>query len=336
MSSTLTKYESSRLVSARGLFKTYWYHEKDPGLPGALKGLLRGRKSFVHAVQGIDFHLHAGELVGFIGPNGAGKTTTLKMLSGILFPSAGTVEVLNHVPHRREKEFLKKIAFVAGQRNRLFWDLPAEEYFQFCKTVYEIPDDIYWSNRSRLVEMADIGSILRIPQRKLSTGQRKRCELVAALLHEPRVIFLDEPTNALDLLNAGKLRQFIRAKARDGRGGIILTSHNMADIADVCDRIVIINAGRIVFDGDLATLYRRFAPKKRLHVVFNGVWDPDRLTGMGEVSVLNPQEAMLEVEPVETAAVAARICAQFPISDITIGEPPLEGIIASIYVQRPE
>jgi ABC-2 type transport system ATP-binding protein len=321
-------------VSARNLSKTYWFYEKQAGLSGAVKALFKGRKTFIRAVQGIDFHLHTGEVVGFIGPNGAGKTTTLKMLAGILFPSGGSLDVLGHIPHRREKEFLKKIAFVAGQRNRLFWDLPAEEYFQFCKVVYEIPDDRYAATKTRLVEMAGIGGTLTVPQRKLSAGQRKRCELVAALLHDPRVIFLDEPTNALDLVNARKLREFIRAKARDGNHGIILTSHNMADIAEVCDRIVIINAGRIAFDGDLLSLYQQFATKKQIKILFNGHWSRGLLERLGKLSVLSPQEAVLEVEPAETARVAAQICSTFPIRDISIIEAPIERIIESIYAQR--
>jgi ABC-2 type transport system ATP-binding protein len=321
-------------VAARNLSKSFWFYEKEPGLSGSLRALLKGRKAFIQAVQGIDFHLYPGEVVGFIGPNGAGKTTTLKMLAGILFPSGGTLDVLGHIPHRREKEFLKKIAFVAGQRNRLFWDLPAEEYFQFCKVVYEIPDDRYGAAKTRLVEMAGIGDTLTVPQRKLSAGQRKRCELVAALLHEPRVIFLDEPTNALDLVNARKLRGFIRAKAKDGHHGIILTSHNMADIEEVCDRIVIINAGRIAFDGSLSSLYQRFATQKQIKIIFNGPWSRDQLAQLGELTMANSHEAVLDVEPAETARVTAHICSNFPIRDITIIDPPIERIIESIYAQR--
>lgn len=334
MPSPSTPSPAPAAVSARSLSKTYWFHEKEPGLSGAFRALVRGRKKFVPAVQGIDFQLHAGERVGFIGPNGAGKTTTLKMLSGILCPTAGTIDVLGHVPHRREKEFLKKIAFVAGQRNRLFWDLPAEEYFHFCRVVYEIPDERYAAAKKRLVEMADIGDILTVPQRKLSAGQRKRCELVAALLHDPRVIFLDEPTNALDVLNARKLREFIRAKARDGLHGIILTSHNMAEIGEVCDRLVIIHGGRIIFNGDLASLYERFLPRKQIRVLFDGPWARDALAQLGSLLRADAHEALLEVEAPAAARAAAFICSRFSIRDITITEMPLERIIESIYAQR--
>jgi len=334
MSRPCNTSEAPLAVTARHLSKTYWFYEKEPGLSGAVKALFKGRKTVVRAVQDIDFRLHTGEVVGFIGPNGAGKTTTLKMLAGILFPSGGTLDVLGHIPHRREKEFLKKIAFVAGQRNRLFWDLPAEEYFQFCKIVYEIPDEHYFAAKTRLVEMAGIGDTLAVPQRKLSAGQRKRCELVAALLHDPRVIFLDEPTNALDLVNARKLREFIRAKAKAGNHGIILTSHNMADIGEVCDRIVIINAGQIAFDGSLSSMYRRFATKKQIKILFNGPWSRDLVARLGELTIVDPHEAVLEVEPAETARVAAHICSNFPIRDITIIEAPIERIIEAIYAQR--
>ena len=320
-------------VSARNLTMTYWFHEKSPGLSGALKALFRSRKKCIQAVQAIDFDLRAGELVGFIGPNGAGKTTTLKMLSGILCPTAGTIDVLGHVPHRREKAFLKTIAFVAGQRNRLFWDLPAEEYFHFCRVVYEIPEERYAAAKRRLVDMADIGDILSVPQRKLSAGQRKRCELVAALLHDPRVIFLDEPTNALDLVNARKLREFIRAKARDGRHGIILTSHNMADISEVCDRLVIIHSGKIVFNGSLASLYERFLPRKQIKILFDGPWARDELAPLGDLVRVDAPEVVLEVEAAAAARAAAFICSRFSIRDIAIMEVPLEKIIESIYAQ---
>jgi ABC-2 type transport system ATP-binding protein len=321
-----------KAISARNLCKTYWFYDKEAGLSGSLKALFRAKRVNVEAVREISLDVELGELVGFIGPNGAGKTTTLKMLSGILHPSAGWVEVMKFRPFRREKEFLKTITLVTGQRNRLFWDLPAEDYFQFCKVVYEIPLDVYRRNFNTLVELADIGGILKVPQRKLSFGQRKRCELVAALLHDPSVIFLDEPTNAVDLINARKIREFIREKAKDGLHTTILTSHNMSDIEQVCDRIIIVNQGKIVFDGNIRDLMRLSGFKKQVRVLFNGLWSVDQVRKVGDVKEMDGKELLLEVETDKAASVASYLFANFPVQDIGITDPPLEQVIESIYL----
>lgn len=320
-----------KAILARNLSKTYWFYEKEAGLSGSIKALFRGIKVFVEAVKEINLDVDVGEVVGFIGLNGAGKTTTLKMLSGILHPTDGHVEVMGFSPFRREKAFLKNITFVTGQRNRLFWDLPAEEYFHFCKIVFEIPEKVFQRNLRNLIELADIGNILEIPQRNLSTGQRKRCELVAALLHDPRVIFLDEPTNAIDLTNTRKIREFIREKRKEGRYTIILTSHNMSDIEQVCDRIVIINRGRIVFDGSIRDLNHIDGFKKQIKVVFNGHFTLDQVKELGEIRKMNGQEVLLEVEPDRAASIASHLFANFHIKDISITDPPLEEIIESYY-----
>lgn len=288
----------------------------------------------MEAVRGIDFAIKVGELVGLIGPNGAGKTTTLKMLSGILHPTEGQVEVMGFLPFRREKSFLKKITFISGQRNQLFWDLPAQEYFNFCKVVYEIPEGLFQSNLKKLVELAEIEDILRVPQRKLSFGQRKRCELVATLLHDPQVIFLDEPTNALDLINARKIREFIKEKGKEGKCSVILTSHNMSDIEQVCERVIIINAGRIVFDGGTRELSRLDGIRRQIRVEFNGPWAIDEVKKMGTVKERNGQEILLEVESERAASVASHLFANFPVKDIGITNPPLEKVIESIYLKE--
>lgn len=288
----------------------------------------------MEAVRGIDFAIKVGELVGLIGPNGAGKTTTLKMLSGILHPTEGQVEVMGFLPFRREKSFLKKITFISGQRSQLFWDLPAQEYFNFCKVVYEIPEGLFQSNLKKLVELAEIEDILRVPQRKLSFGQRKRCELVATLLHDPQVIFLDEPTNALDLINARKIREFIKEKGKEGKCSVILTSHNMSDIEQVCERVIIINAGRIVFDGGTRELSRLDGIRRQIRVEFNGPWAIDEVKKMGTVKERNGQEILLEVESERAASVASRLFANFPVKDIGITNPPLEKVIESIYLKE--
>jgi ABC-2 type transport system ATP-binding protein len=320
-----------KAIHAKDLSKTYWFYEKGAGLAGSLKSLLGGKKVSVDAVKGINLDIGIGEIVGFIGPNGAGKTTTLKMCAGILYPSGGEVEVMGFIPHRREKGFLKHITFVAGQRNRLFWDLPAEEYFEFCRVVYEIPRAVYRRNLTELTDLAGIGDILRTPQRKLSAGERKRCELVAALLHDPRVIFLDEPTNALDLISAGNIREFIREKGKAGNHTIILTSHNMADIAHVCERVVIINKGKIVCDEDIRELSRHRGFRKQIRVVFDGPWSLSQVEGLGDVVRIDAHEVLMEVDHESAASVASSLFSHFPVKDIGIMDQPLEKIIKSFF-----
>ena len=323
-----------KAIQARNLSKRYWLYEKEAGISGSIKALFRGKKVFVEAVRDIDLDAELGEIIGFIGPNGAGKTTTLKMFSGILYPTDGQVQVMGFLPFRREKAFLKQITFISGQRNQLFWDLPAEEYFNFCRVVYEIPQEVYQKNLRDLIDLAEIGDILEVPQRKLSFGQRKRCELVAALLHDPRIIFLDEPTNGLDLINARKIREFIKDKGKEGRYTIILTSHNMADIEQVCERVVIINTGKIVFDGNIRELGRLDGFKRQIRVIFNGPWALDQVGKMGRIIEKNGEEVLIEVGSSEAALVASNLFSYFPIKDISITNPPLEKIIETIYLRE--
>jgi ABC-2 type transport system ATP-binding protein len=323
-----------RAIRAQNLSKTYSFYEKERGIKGSLRGLFRRRRVLVEAVKEIDLDIGVGEVVGFIGPNGAGKTTTLKMLSGILYPSGGQLEVLGFIPFKREKAFLKNITLVSGQRSRLFWDLPAEDYLSFLKVVYEIPEDVYRQNLQSLVQLAEIGEILRVPQRKLSVGQRRRCELVAALIHDPKVIFLDEPTNAIDLMNARKIRQFIKERGKEGRYCIVLTSHHMADIEQVCERLIIINRGRIVYDGRTQDLTRLNGLNKQMRAVLQDPFAVEHVGRLGKIIEKNGQEILLEVEPHRAASVASELLANFSVKDISIMDPPLEKIIESIYEGR--
>jgi ABC-2 type transport system ATP-binding protein len=323
----------TKAILARNLSKTYSFYEKEVGIAGSIKGLFQKRKVYVEAVREINLDVEAGGVVGFIGPNGAGKTTTLKMLSGVLYPSSGYVEVLGFIPSKREKAFLKNITFVTGQRSRLFWDLPAGEYFNFCKVVYEVPEEVYQNNLKDLVKLAEIGDILRVPQRKLSVGQRRRCELVAALLHDPKVIFLDEPTNAIDLINTRRIREFIKSKGKEGRYTIILTSHNMADIEQVCERVIIISMGKIIFDGGIQDLNRMNGVRKQIRVVFDGQWSMGEVEKLGKIIEKNGYEVLLEVESDKAATVASNLFSRFQVKDIGITNPPLEKIIESIFLR---
>lgn len=323
-----------KAIFARRLIKNYWFYKKEAGIKGSFKYLFRGEKVFVEAVKGIDLEVEAGETVGLIGPNGAGKTTTLKMLCGILYPTSGEIEVLGFLPFRREKEFLRQITFLSGQRNQLFWDLPAEEYFNFCRVVYQLPEDIFRSRLKRLVQLAEIDDILHVPQRKLSFGQRKRCELVASLLHDPKAIFLDEPTNGLDLINARKIREFIKERAKEGRYTIILTSHNMADIEQVCERVVILNMGNIVYDGKIDDLSRLNGFKRKIRAVFRDSSSMEGIERLGKAIRIDGQEILLEVPPEKATDVASTLISQFHVQDIRVEAPSLETIIEYIYRKK--
>jgi ABC-2 type transport system ATP-binding protein len=323
----------TKSIIARALSKTYSYYEKEAGLSGSLKSLFRVNKVEVKAVKEIDFEVNAGEVVGFIGPNGAGKTTTLKMLCGILYPTSGHLEVNGFSPFRRDKAFLQSITFLTGQRDRLFWDLPASEYFEFCKVIYEIPKETFNRNIKRLVEMAEIGDILKTPQRKLSFGQRKRCELVASLLHDPKVIFLDEPTNAMDLINAKKLRDFIKEQGKESNRTIIITSHNMSDIENVCHRVVIINRGAIVFDDTIEILKRMHGFRRQIRIFFSGPWEIEGVANLGDIIKQNDREVILEIDAEKTLTITTHLFKTFPVKDINIEGLGLERIIESIYLK---
>jgi ABC-2 type transport system ATP-binding protein len=259
----------NRAVIVDGLVKNFEVTEKEPGLGGAIKSLVSPKKKQVNALKGISFTIQPGELVGFIGPNGAGKTTTLKTLSGLLYPTSGFVEVLEYDPWERKPEFLKQISLVMGQKNQLWWDLPAIETFELNRAIYEIPTKFYRENLEELIALLDIGKLLQTPVRKLSLGQRMRMELTAALLHKPKVLFLDEPTIGLDLVAQQKMRDFIYDYNRKYEATILLTSHNMDDLTDLARRVIVISKGRILFDGALEDLVTRFAKEKIIKATLN-------------------------------------------------------------------
>lgn len=247
------------IIEVKNLSKTYEYYKKQPGLLASVKGLFRREKLYIEAVKEINFNIEEGELVGFLGPNGAGKTTTLKMLSGILYPSGGEARVLGHIPWKRQKEYQKQFALVMGQKNQLWWDLPAMESFILNKEIYEVPDKEFKYNLAELTELLDVKDILDIQVRKLSLGQRMKCELIAALLHKPKVLFLDEPTIGLDVVAQKNIRDFIKKYSQEEKTTIILTSHYMEDISQLCRRIIIIDLGRIIYDGRLDDLMKKYA-----------------------------------------------------------------------------
>jgi ABC-2 type transport system ATP-binding protein len=318
-------------IRVRDLRKTYVVSEREPGAVAALKSFVRRRTSEIHAVDGISLDLVPGEIVGFLGPNGAGKTTTLKMLSGLLHPTAGEVTVLGHVPARREREFLRQITLVMGQRNQLVWDIPAADSFELNRAIYRIPRADYRRTLDELVALLELEPLLAKPVRNLSLGERMKCEVAAALLHRPRVVFLDEPTIGLDVTMQRRLREFIAEYNRRSGATVLLTSHYMADVEALCRRVVVIHHGRILFDGELSVLVGRFTSHKTITVRLADC--AADLSGYGELVSCEEGLAMFRVPKAETARVTARLLSELPVTDLTVEDPPLEEVIERVFSQ---
>lgn len=318
-------------ISVSRLKKYYQVHEKEPGVLGSIKSLFKRKYKDVKAVDGISFEIEKGELVGFIGPNGAGKTTTLKCLSGLLYPTSGEISVLDFNPWERKSEFLKQIALVMGQKNQLWWDLPPMETFTLNKEIYEIPQKQFEETLDELVKLLEVRDILKVQVRKLSLGQRMKCELIAALLHSPKVLFLDEPTIGLDVVMQKKMRDFIKEYNRREKSTILLTSHYMEDVKELCQRVIIIDKGKIIFDGKLSEIVEKFAPQKILSVVFSKEFDLRKLDNIGEVKELDFPKAEILVSREASNSAAAELLHHFPVADLNISEIPIEDIIRQIF-----
>lgn len=313
------------------LVKNFEVSQKEPGLSGAIKSLLSPKKKTIHALKGVSFTIQPGELVGFIGPNGAGKTTTLKTLSGLLYSSGGFVEVLEHDPWERKPEFLKQIALVMGQKNQLWWDLPAIETFELNRAIYEIPTKTYNENLKELADLLEIGKLINTPVRKLSLGQRMRMELTAALLHKPKVLFLDEPTIGLDLIAQQKMRDFIYDYNTRFGATIILTSHNMDDLINLARRVIVIDEGVLLFDGALEELVNKFAKEKIIKARLGNGENLRGLESIGKVKKLAFPEVTIAVPREATAVAASELLQNFPVEDLTIEEVPIEDIIRKVF-----
>lgn len=324
----------SEAILARELGKTYVSHKKDPGIKGSLKGLFTRQKVEVEAVKQVSFTIEQGELVGFLGPNGAGKTTTLKMLTGILYPTSGEAKVLGFKPFDRKPEMLRQIAFVVGNKQQLWWDLPAWDSYLVLKELYEIPEDKFNERANTLVDMLDLRALINTQVRKLSLGERMKCELVAALLHRPRVVFLDEPTLGLDVVSQKRIRAFLKKLHQEERCTIILTSHYMQDVEELCNRVIVIDHGSLVFDGTLETLAKRYTDSRRIKLTFVDTPDPERLKSFGSVVALEDGEAVIETRQSEIAAVTAKVLSEFEVADLAIEEVPIEEVIADLFSQK--
>jgi len=313
------------------LVKNFEVTEKGKGLSGSISSLIKPKKKVVKALKGVSFSIEEGELVGFIGPNGAGKTTTLKVLSGLLYPTAGFVQVMGYYPWDRNHDFLKKISLVMGQKNQLWWDLPAIDSFELNKEIYEIPKKEYERNLEELVSLLEVKHFLNVQVRRLSLGQRMRLELIAALLHHPKVLFLDEPTVGLDIIAQAKIKNFISDYNRLNKATILLTSHNMNDVLDLAKRLIVVNEGMIIFDGQIKELVSRFAKKKLIKVYLAKETDIKKMEKIGQIRKLALPEVVIAVPREASAVAAAEVLQDFPVVDINIEEEPIENIIRRIF-----
>jgi viologen exporter family transport system ATP-binding protein len=331
--------ELSPSIHVKDLRKSFFVAQRESGVGAALTSLVRRRKEEIIAVGGISFALNPGEMVGFLGPNGAGKTTTLKMLSGLLHPTGGEVSVLGHVPWKREKGFLRQITLVMGQRSQLVWDIPAADSFELNRAIYRIPTSDYRNTVEELTELLELGPLLRKPVRNLSLGERMKCELAAALLHRPRVVFLDEPTIGLDVTMQRRIRAFLARYNQRFGATVLLTSHYMADVEALCRRVIVIHHGRLLFDGDLATLVGKFTAHKTIVVKLeaaeaDGVLAERVLAYLGSYGeVISREEGVvtLRVPREETPRVTGRILADLPVMDLTVEDPPIEEVIERVF-----
>jgi ABC-2 type transport system ATP-binding protein len=302
------------VVHVAGLEKVFKVPEREAGLRASVASLFRRRWRDVRAVDGVSFDVGAGEVVGFLGPNGAGKTTTLKMLSGLLHPTGGEARVLGHVPWKRERDYLRRMTLVMGNRNQLQWDLPALDSFELNRAIYRLPPEQFRETRDELIELLDIGDLVRKPVRQLSLGERMKVEVVGSLLHLPQVLFLDEPTIGLDVTMQKRIRSFVAAYNERYGATVLLTSHYMADVEALCKRVIVIHHGRLLFDGRLDALADRFGAYKTIQAVLA---DGELMT--------------LQVPRLETSAVTARLLAEHEVHDLTVEDPPIEDVIEQVF-----
>jgi len=322
---------SESVVHVSELTKVFKVPEREAGLRAAAKSLFHRETRDVRAVNAVSFEIGPGEVVGFLGPNGAGKTTTLKMLSGLLFPTSGEARVLGHVPSRREKDYLRQMTLVMGNRNQLQWDLPAMDSFELNRAIYRLTREDFVAIRDEMIELLDIGDLVRKPVRQLSLGERMKVEVVGSLLHRPQVLFLDEPTIGLDVTMQKRIRGFISEYNRRYGATVLLTSHYMADVVALCRRVIVIHHGRIMFDGNLSALSDRFAAYKTIEVALAD--GSSQLDSYGDVLERDGDRVKLRVPKAETPRIAALLLSEQQVVDLTIEDPPIEDVIELVFAE---
>jgi ABC-2 type transport system ATP-binding protein len=319
------------IIAVENLSKIYPVAIKQPGLKGTLNHFFKRTYREIKAVSNVSFKIEPGEVVGFLGANGAGKTTTLKMLTGLIYPSSGEVRVADYIPFRRQPKFLNKISLVMGQKQQLLWDLPALDSLRINAAIYQIPEKIFQQRLKELTAMLSLENKLTQPVRKLSLGERMKAELLAALLHHPQVLFLDEPTLGLDVNAQVAVRAFLQQYNERYGATIILTSHYMADITALCDRVLLIHQGSLIYDGSLDGLLDRFAPCKQVTVELERVVNREELALYGDIEVIEGQQVKLFVSREHLTPTISRILAQLPVTDLSVNDPPIEEVIGRLF-----
>jgi ABC-2 type transport system ATP-binding protein len=319
------------VIEIEGLSKSYRVYQKKEGLLASIGGLFWRQYRTIEAVRSISLTVEQGQFVAFLGPNGAGKTTTLKLLSGVITPTAGSARVLGHVPWKRENAYRRRFALVMGQKNQLWWDLPAAESFRLHQHIYRIEPEQFERTRDELTSLLGVGSLLSQPVRELSLGERMKMELIAALLHSPDVLFLDEPTIGLDVIAQYKVQSFLRYYQEHRKITILLTSHYMKDVAALCRRVVIIALGRIVYDGSLSGIVDRFSGHKVISLQFSDGQIPPGLARYGEVLSEEAPRVKLRTQRSVVPEVLGRLLAGYAVEDVSVEDPPLEEVIAEMF-----
>jgi ABC-2 type transport system ATP-binding protein len=319
------------MIRARDLTKHFKVHRRKPGFAAAMKSLVRRKYDVVKAVDGVTFTIEKGERVGFLGPNGAGKTTTLKVLSGLLHPTSGEVEVAGHVPFRREAELLGKITLVMGQKSQLIWDLPPSETYAMNRAIFDVPHAEFDKTLGELTELLELGSLVDKPTRQLSLGERMKCELAAALLHGPTTLFLDEPTIGLDVAMQVAIRDFVRSYNQRHEATVILTSHYMDDVVALCPRIIVIDQGTLIHDGDLRQLIKTMDPDKRVSFTLVAPASDEDIAKLGTVMTREAQRITRKVAEGNLPGVVGHLLGTLKAADLAIEDPPLEDILRDMF-----
>jgi ABC-2 type transport system ATP-binding protein len=323
-------------IQVSGLCKEYRVYRKREGLLASVRGLFRRQYDVVRAVQNVSFEIQAGEMVAFLGPNGAGKTTTLKLLAGLIYPTSGAATVLGHTPWKRENSYRRRFSLVMGQKNQLWWDLPAQESFRLHKEIYRIESAAFDRRIDELTELLEVKKLVGQPVRELSLGERMRMELIAALLHSPDVLLLDEPTIGLDVVSQRKVQEFLKHYQQQQGITVILTSHYMKDVEALCSRAVIINDGELKHDGPLAEIVDRFSQDKVIELLFAGSSFPTDLDQYGSVFEAKPPRVKLKVPRAKIPEVLSSILTRYTIDDVSVQERPLEEVIAELFESQKE
>ncbi len=319
------------IIEATNLTKIYRVSQRKKGLLGAVRGLFRREVKEVRAVDGINFTIEPGEMVAFLGPNGAGKTTTLKMLSGIIYPTSGSARVLGFVPWERAHAFRRRFALVMGQKNQLWWDLPAADSFELHREIYSLSAPEFNRTVDELTEMFNVRDLVRQPVRELSLGERMKMELIAALLHQPQLLLLDEPTIGLDVVAQVTIQKCLKEYNASRGVTILLTSHNMRDVEALCSRVLVITYGKVIYDGALVGITEQFGRAKLVRLQFTGETSPPDLERFGEVTNREGPSADLKVERTRVAEVVNAILDRYTVIDMTVQDPPLDQVIARVF-----